>query len=152
MKRLKINNSIKSVLAVVIIAAGVSLSPLPASADGDDLNLNTSGTHSSTVKNIIVGQNEKSKIEEIGSVSKKGEHIRFSIANLFAIEDFSAQLAVKMANTSTSVKVEARKDEKLVGEVLLPASIGTYDATLSDSLTGEVIFNILNLMNISSVF
>ena len=142
MKRLKINNSIKSVLAVVIIAAGVSLSPLPASADGDDLNLNTSGTHSSTVKNIIVGQNEKSKIEEIGSVSKKGEHIRFSIANLFALEDFSAQLAVNMANTSTSVKVEARKDEKLGGEVLLPASIGTYDATLSDSLTGEVIFNI----------
>ena len=55
MKRLKINNSIKSVLAGVIIAAGVSLSPLPASADGDDLNLNTSGTNSSTVKNIIVG-------------------------------------------------------------------------------------------------
>ena len=46
MKRLKINNSIKSVLAVVIIAAGVSLSPLPASADGDDLNLNTSGANS----------------------------------------------------------------------------------------------------------
>ncbi len=146
MKTLKLNNLIKTTLIGGLLSF-LLINPINISADENDLK--ESNSLSSTVKNFQI-ESKKNNSEKDESALLTGEHIRFSLGNLFPKEDFTSTLSVTMSEKSTSIKVDGKKDQKLIGEVLLPASIGSYDATLKDTLTGEIIFNIRGELEIEN--
>ena len=118
------NKVFKTFLLSAFLAFGVITTSNVTSADENNSILNSPDSLTSTVKSYEMEIEESLDINEKENTLNNGEHIRFSIANLFPIEDFTAQLSVEMDQDTDSVKVEATKGEKLNGEVLLPACIG----------------------------
>lgn len=150
MNKISINKILNTFLLSVFLTFGVITTSNVASADENDLIVSSPDSLTSTVKSYDVEIDENIEINDKKNTSKTGEHIRFSIANLFPVEDFTAQLSIDMDQDSDSVKVEAIKGEKLNGEVLLPASIGEYNAILKDSISGEIIFNISGVIELDN--
>ncbi len=144
------NKVFKTLLLSAFLAFGVITTSNVTSADENNSILNSPDSLTSTVKSYEMEIEESLEINEKENTLNNGEHIRFSIANLFPIEDFTAQLSVEMDQDTDSVKVEATKGEKLNGEVLLPASIGEYNAILKDNISNEIIFNISGVIELEN--